>query len=289
MNGWTYTPFTAQQKKSIGQRMERYYAAWDWLVEPEFEGLDNIPMQGPVLLVGNHSIMAFADGSLMLREIYRKKGIVCRSLGLHAHFKIPVWGKLLAANGAVDGTPKNCSDMMQAGEHIVVYPGGGGEVMKRKGEQHTLRWKKRTGFARMAIENNCTIVPFSTVGADDCYDILYDNSEFAQTRVGKAFFKFTGMKQEEFPPLLKGVGPTWIPKPQKMVFKFHDPIDASQYRRRDMDQAAWKLRTDVETVVQEGLDELLARRLSDPQQTLLERLSSKVKPLNRISKLIKKN
>ncbi len=279
MNGWHYIPFTPQQKQQIGQRMNRWYAAWNWLIEPEFEGLEHIPAKGPVLLVGNHSIMAFADGSLMMREIYRQRGIVCRSLGLHAHFKVPVWGKLLAANGAVDGTPENCTAMMQAEEHIIVYPGGGGEVMKRKGEQHTLRWKNRTGFARMAIQNNCTIVPFSTVGADDCFDILYDNSELSQTRIGKALLKVTGVKAEEFPPLLKGVGPTLIPKPQKMYFKFHPPIDAAAFGHKNMDKAALDLRMVVQSTVQKGIDELLVRRHTDPDSVLKTRLLNKAKRL----------
>lgn len=279
MNGWHYKPFTTQQKQSVGQRMNRWYAVWNWLIEPEFDGLEHIPAEGPVLLVGNHSIMAFADGSLMMREIFRQRGIVCRSLGLHAHFKLPVWGKLLAANGAVDGTPENCTAMMQAREHIIVYPGGGGEVMKRKGEQHTLRWKNRTGFARMAIQNNCTIVPFSTVGADDCFDILYDNAEFSQTRIGKAFLKATGVKAEEFPPLLKGVGPTLIPKPQKMYFKFHPTINAADYSQKNMDKAALDLRLVVESTVQEGIDELLVRRQTDPDSVFKTRLLNKAKRL----------
>ncbi|WP_291809548.1 lysophospholipid acyltransferase family protein [Limnobacter sp.] len=279
MNGWHYKPFTKQQKQRIGQRMNRWYAAWNWLIEPEFEGLEHIPTEGPVLLVGNHSIMAFADGSLMMREIYRQHGIVCRSLGLHAHFKVPVWGKLLAANGAVDGTPENCTAMMQAGEHIIVYPGGGGEVMKRKGEQHTLRWKNRTGFARMAIQNNCTIVPFSTVGADDCFDILYDNAEFSQTRIGKALIKATGVKEEEFPPMLKGVGPTLIPKPQKMYFKFHPPINVADFQHKNMDKASLALRNAVEATVQGGIDELLVRRHTDPESVFTTRLMNKAKRL----------
>jgi 1-acyl-sn-glycerol-3-phosphate acyltransferase len=277
MNGWYYKPFTQQQKQQIGQRMNRWYAAWNWLIEPEFEGLEHIPEQGPVLLVGNHSIMAFADGSLMMREIYRQRGIVCRSLGLHAHFKVPVWGTLLAANGAVDGTPENCTAMMQAGEHIIVYPGGGGEVMKRKGEQHTLRWKNRTGFARMAIQNSCTVVPFSTVGADDCFDIVYDNAEFSQTRFGKAILKATGVKAEEFPPLLKGVGPTLIPKPQKMYFKFHPPINAADFNLMDTDKASLALRKIVEATVQGGIDDLLIHRQTDPDSIFTTRLINKAK------------
>ena len=276
MNGWKYEALSEAAKQATGERWNRWYAGWSWLTDPEFEGLEHVPENGPVLFVGNHSLMAFADAVLMLRELYRSKGIVCRSLGLHAHFKVPVWGKLLAANGAVDGTRENCSAMMQAGEHIIVYPGGGGEVMKRQGEQHTLRWKKRIGFARMAIENNCTVVPFSTVGADDCYDILYDNNRLSKTSIGR-WLVSKGIKAEELPPLIKGLGPTLIPRPEKMYFRFHEPIHAANYFSSDMEASAWALRSEVERVVDGGISDLLLKRTKDKDRFFRRRLIKKIK------------
>lgn len=274
MNGWRYTPITPQAQAKIGHQLTRWLSLWDLLVDPEFEGLDHIPSAGPVLLVGNHSLMAFGDASLMIRTLWQEKGILCRSLALHGHFKVPGWGKLLAAMGAVDGTRENCTAMMQGGEHIIVYPGGGGEVMKRKGEQHTLRWKNRTGFARMAIENGCTVVPFSAVGADDCYDIVLDNADMQKSKIGQMLIKLTGLKAEEFPPLIKGWGPTLIPKPQKMYFKFHPAIDASAFIRADLEAASWELRNQVENAINTGLNELLLRRKQDGSNSLVQRLKT---------------
>lgn len=279
MDGWTYQAFSPAQKRAVGKRWSQLCAPWKWLIQPEFMGIDNIPDQGPVLFVGNHSLMAFGDGSLMVNELYQQKGIAVRSLGQHTHFKVPGWGKLLAANGAVDGTRENCAAMMQAGEYILVYPGGAGEVMKRQGEQHTLRWKNRTGFARMAIEHNCTIIPFSTVGADDCFDILYDNARLSETKLGQFLVKTTGFKPEELPPLIKGIGPTLIPKPKKMYFQFHEPIDVSEFQPKsgqDMEQAAWLLRKVVESIVQDGIDDLLEYRSVDPQHSFKARMVGKV-------------
>lgn len=275
MNGLTYQQFTDRQIASIGRRWLRTFAAWNWLSSPHFEGLENIPKKGPVLLVGNHSILAFADGSLMVREIYKQHGIVCRSLGLHEHFKIPVWGKFLASNGAVDGTRENCRKLMQAGEHIIVYPGGGGEVMKRKGEQHRLRWKNRTGFAQMAIENKCTVVPFSTVGADDCFDIVLDNQEINQNPIGRYLIKLSKLKAEEFPPLLKGLGPTLIPKPQKIYFRFHQPIEAKKFSTGNLEKDGLALRSQVEKTVQTGIDDLLLMRECDEEAPIQSRLKKR--------------
>lgn len=277
LSGKSYQPLTTQQRNRLGKRWNRLFGWWDWLIQPEFEGLELIPDSGPVLFVGNHSLMAFADAVLMVRKILKEKGIVCRSLGLHAHFKVPVWGTFLAENGAVDGTRENCTAMMKAGEYVIVYPGGGGEVMKRKGEQHALRWKQRTGFARMAIENSCTIVPFSTVGADDCYDILFDNAQLGKNRLASRLIQWTGLKQEEIPPLIRGWGPTLLPKPKRIYFKFHSPIAAADYADEDIQEAAWALRTRVEHEVEQGIEALLQRRENDPLDSLANRLLSRIR------------
>lgn len=273
MDGWTYKPFSAAHQQRLARLWNVAFAPWDMLVSPEFEGLDNIPAKGPVLFVGNHSLMALLDGVLMVRELALRRGIIVRSLGYHLHFKTPLWGRLLAFGGAVDGTRDNCAAMMKAGEFILVYPGGAGEVMKRKGEQHTVRWKNRTGFARMAIEHGATIVPFSTVGADDCFDILIDNAQYQKTRAGRWIAKVLGAKPEELPPVIKGIGPTLLPRPEKMYFRFHEPIDVSAYARHgNLDEAAWELREQVEMTVQSGLAALLQRREQDAQRTLVARL-----------------
>jgi len=275
MDGWHYRPFTSDERSAVGQRWSRAFAAWDWLVDPVFFGHEHVRADRPALWVGNHSILAFADWTLMMRELVRRHGIVPRALAQHAHFKVPGWGSLLARNGAVDGTSENCAAMMKSGEHVLVYPGGGGEVMKRKGEKHTLRWKNRTCFARMAIEHAYPIQPFATVGADDCWDIVYDNDRFARTRFGRWLLERTRIKPEEFPPLLAGIGPTPLPKPQRMYFRFFPLVFPDAYAHLPIERGARALRDEVERVVRDGMADLLAYRAADPHRFFSARLASK--------------
>eukprot|EP00121_Abeoforma_whisleri_P012285 Awhi_evm1s11332 len=61
------------------------------------------------------------------------------------------------------GTRDNVRLMMDKGMDIAVYPGGGEEVLKCcNDEKYSLTWKKRKGFAQLAIEKGYTIV---TVGS----------------------------------------------------------------------------------------------------------------------------
>lgn len=275
--GLTYQqPLTAAQNQRLGTTWLRAFRAWDWLVDPVFLGFEHVPNTGPLLWVGNHSLMGMADAPLMLREIYKQKGFVLRSLGLHAHFRIPLWGELLVSNGVVDGTRPNCAAMMQAGEHILVYPGGGGEVMKRKGEQYALRWKARSGFARMAIENNTPILPFATIGADECWDIMLDNNYLRQTKLGRWLINKWQFKPEEIPPIVKGLGPTLLPKPQRMYFKFLAPINPADFAHLPHEEAILALRQATHEAITQGITELMALRESDPKRSLYARLRSRL-------------
>lgn len=271
-----YTPFNKDTKHAVGEHWSRQWASWHWLIDPVFHGHEHVHADQPALWVGNHSLMAFADAGLMFKELHDRHGIMLRALGQHIHFKIPVWKTMMLKSGVVDGTRANCTALMKDGEHILVYPGGGGEVMKRHGEQHTLRWKNRTGFARMAIENNYPIQPFATIGADDCWDILYDNKRFVKTRLGSLAIKHSGIKAEELPPLIKGWGPTLLPKPERMYFKFLPQVKPEEFAHLPLDEGANAMRNKVEHLVREAMNELLAERAADPKRKLRRRLGDKL-------------
>lgn len=246
-------------------------APWQRLCSPVFLGLDNIPQDSPALFIGNHTIGGLLDAPLMIEGLLRHRGIHMRALGDSAHFKVPLWGSLLQAGGSVEGSRDNCRALMQAKENILVYPGGGREVLKRKGEKYSLIWKQRYGFARMALENNYTIIPFAAVGAEECYNILYDADQLLSTRTGKLITKM-GVADKFIPPLMHGIGPTLIPKPQRMYFKFGQPIDSTKFKTVQADDDPQQLRAATAKQINKMLVELLDYRHIDPDQSLKIRL-----------------
>lgn len=174
------------------------------VINPKVFGIDNVPRRR-ALLVGNHTVMGMLDAPLMCAELW-EHGIIVRSLGDHAHFKIPVWRDVLTACGVVDGTRAITSELMRRGEVILVYPGGGREVAKRKGEKYQLIWKERMGFARLAVEHGYTIVPFAAVGAEEAVDIVLDgdNPLLAPTRL----FVEKVLGSKDAMPITRGIGIT---------------------------------------------------------------------------------
>ena len=129
----------------------------------------------------------------------------------------------------------------------------------------------------MAIENNYPIQPFATVGADDCWDILYDNSRLQDTRLGRWLLEHTDLKAEELPPVLKGFGPTLLPKPQRMYFRFFPPVYPEEFRRLPIEEGALALRNRVEAIVSGGLRDLLAERERDPKRELRVRIAGRMR------------
>lgn len=239
------------------------------LINPKVYGIDNVPQQR-ALLVGNHTVMGMLDSPLMCAELW-EHGIIVRSLGDHAHFKIPVWRDVLTACGVVDGTRAITAELMRRGEVILVYPGGGREVAKRKGERYTLIWKERMGFARLAIEYGYTIVPFAAVGAEEAVDIVLDgdNPLLAPTRLFAE--KILGSKDAM--PITRGIGLTPVPRPERQYYWFGKPICTEAVQgNQDDDVVVRSLRDQVKRAVEEGMEFLLAERDGDPNRSVLKRL-----------------
>ena len=239
---------------------------------PEFLGLWELDLQKPALFVGNHTLMGLTDAPLMVEHLYSQYGVMVRSLGDRGHFKIPGWGKLLTDMGSVEGTPENCSALMRAGNHVLVFPGGGREVMRRKGEAYKLIWKQRTGFARMAIEHGYDIIPFGSVGPDESFKILLDANDMMDSPVWKWLTTKTGIEAatrggDMIPPIVRGLGPTMLPRPQRYYFGFGKRISTKHLRGRSADtKALWSVREEVASAVENQIDRLLQYRQEDRLQ-----------------------
>ena len=238
---------------------ERALQPWWTATSPRFFGTEQIPEDGPLLFVGNHTLMGVLDAPLMWLHLWRERGIWLRALGDHAHFAIPVWRTALRRFGVVDGTRENCSRLMAGGEKILVFPGGGREVSKRKGEKYRLIWKERIGFARMAIEHRCTIVPFAAVGAEDMLDIVLDADELLAGPLGRVTRRL-GIRSDVVFPVVKGRGPLPIPRTERLYFLFGAPIAPPA---EGGDDAARGLRDQVRLAVEEGIALLLEEQRAD--------------------------
>ncbi len=244
------------------------------ITQPKFYGIGNIPGDGS-LLVGNHTIYGFLDLPFMMAEVWKRRRIAIRGLGEHAHYKVPVWRDLLGECGMVRGTRDNVRALMRDHQTILVFPGGAREVNKRRGQQYQLLWGERMGFARLAIEQGYPIVPVAAVGADDMLDVIVDQTTPLYGQLATAYEKVMGFPT---PPVVRGVGLTGIPRPERLYFWFGEPIDTTRFAGQNDDTAARAVRDETKQAVLAGIQFLRDERDKDPDRDLVKRLLRRATP-----------
>lgn len=253
-----------------------------WYFTPECLHLDRADTGRPTLFVGNHSVLGVLDVMLFADALYRERGISVRPLADRFHFKVPLWRDLVAQQGAVLGSRANCAALMRGGENILVFPGGAREVFKHKGEAYRLIWKERYGFVKLAIEHGYTITPYATVGAEECFDVLLDSGDYMNTPLGRVL-KASGIADrylrggDEFPPLVRGLGISMIPRPEKMYFSVGPPIHMARYRGQSDDPVVLKrARARVSRSLNRLIAELREHREQDTKPGTLRRLLNRL-------------
>ena len=145
---------------------------------------------------------------------------------------------------------------------ILVYPGGGREVAKRKGESYKLIWKERMGFARLAIEHGYTIVPFAAVGAEEAVDIVLDgdNPLMAPTRlfVGRSWA--AGHHADHARHRTHAHSPPGTP----VLLVRKADIDKEPARATPRRRGRSKVREQTKKAIEEGMGFLLVERRTIP-------------------------
>jgi len=251
---------------------------WRWMFRPVFHGLENIPDERPLLFVGNHTIYGLIDIPLLFDELWDRRRILLRGLADRGHYQIPVWRDILTSVGAVVGTRENCATLMKRREAIVVFPGGAREVSKRRGEKYKLLWKERLGFAKLAVEHGCTVVPFASVGVEDAYDIVFDKDDYLATPVGR-LAEWLGLREDAMMPIARGIGLTPIPRPARIYFRILPPIATAAYGGASAGLAAAQhLRDLTHDAIERGIAELRDEQGHDSQAV---RFSTIFGPLDR--------
>ena len=239
------------------------------IVQPKLYGVENLPTGGS-LVVGNHTVYGFLDLPFMMAEIWKRRRLAIRGLGEHAHYAVPVWRDLLTVGGMVRGTRENVRALMRARQTILVFPGGSREVNKQRGQRYQLLWRERIGFARLAIEHGYPIVPFAAVGAEEMLDILVDETSPVLGQLARLYEKVLGFQP---PPIVRGVGLTPLPRPERLYFWFDEPIDSTRFGSRYNDTAgARALRDDVKDAILTGIQFLRDQRDLDPNRGVMARL-----------------
>jgi 1-acyl-sn-glycerol-3-phosphate acyltransferase len=234
---------------------------------PYVEGLQHLPADGRFLLVGNHTSAGAPEVLLIPYVVRRAVGTRVRPLAERAYSR--VWGvqaDLFAAFGGVIGTRDNARELMRHDETVLVFPGGAREVVKYRHEEYRLRWRRRYGFAHVAAEFGYPIVPVGLVGGDDVYRNVVTRDSWVG-RLGDRLGALTGQPELTI-PVTRGIGPTMLPRPQRMYLGFGQPISSVPPPSTPAEDWVPVLKDRVEAALTSTLQHLLDVRADDPYRSL---------------------
>ena len=141
----------------------------DVYFRPEVRGLENIPAEGPVLLVGNHSGgLVIADTFVFSHAFYDHFGPYRRFHQLAHNLAAgnPMLG-ILRRYGTVKASHENARRAFDRGAALLVYPGGDYETFRPSWHGDQIEFGGRQGFIRLALDAGVPIVPVVSMGGQE--------------------------------------------------------------------------------------------------------------------------
>jgi 1-acyl-sn-glycerol-3-phosphate acyltransferase len=204
-------------------------AAFGTYFRGEVRGLENIPAEGPALLVGNHSGgTMIADTFVFAQRFYEHFGPDRRfhQLAHSVAARMPGLG-LIRRYGTLVASHDNARAAFERGAPVLVYPGGDYETFRPSTHSDQIEFGGRKGFVKLALEQGVPIVPVVSIGGQE--------TALFVTR-GETAARVTGLaKLARIKVLPVSIGPPFginlldlpgrVPLPAKITIQVMPPVD----------------------------------------------------------------
>jgi len=204
----------------------------------DVRGLQHIPEEGPVLLVGNHSGGNLTPDTHVFTLAFSTYFGVERRFHQLAHnlvLSMPGLGSL-RKYGTVAATPENAERALDVGAALLVYPGGDYEVHRPSWESARIDFGGRKGFIRLAQQKGVPLVPVVGIGGQETALFLTRGERLAKLLGLDRMFRLKVLPISLALPWGINVGDMLghIPLPAKLTMQVLEPIDVSGM---DVDEA----------------------------------------------------
>ncbi|ORW21145.1 hypothetical protein AWC18_09610 [Mycolicibacter nonchromogenicus] len=227
----------------------------DWF-RVEVSGIENLPLDGPALVVANHAGVLPMDALMLSVAVHDHHPIQrnLRALAADLVFDLPMIGPTARKAGHTMACTSDAHRLLEAGELTAVFPEGYKGLGKRFKDRYKLQRFGRGGFVSAALRTKAPIVPCSIVGSEEIYPMIADVKLLARL-LGVPYFPIT--------PLFPLAGPAGlVPLPSKWHIAFGEPISTSDYEAGAADDPmiTFELTDQVRETIQQTLYRLLASR-----------------------------
>ena len=197
----------------------------------EVRGLDNVPDEGPALLVGNHSGgTMIADTFVFAGEFYAHFGPNRRFHQLAHDIAARLPGTGLSRWGTVAASHENARRAFDKGAPVLVYPGGDYETFRPSWHSDQIEFGGRKGFVKLALERNVPIVPVVAVGGQETALFLTRGERVARATGWADLTRIKVLPVALAPPFgfsLLDI-PIRLPLPAKITIEVLPPIDVAE-------------------------------------------------------------
>lgn len=233
-DAWGYDETRVKLGAGLSKHLyERYFRV-------RAHGLENIPAQGRVLIIGNHSGQLPMDGILVGYALLSNPHAPRAARAMFERFlpTVPYLGNLLNNLGGVIGDPINCARMLQAEEAIIVFPEG----VRGSGKPYSKRYQLQrfgTGFVHLAMAHATPIIPVGIVGCEETMPSLGNIKPLA---------KLLGIP---YAPLV----PSLLPLPARVSLHFGKPIlfPADACTEKEVTERVDQVKDAISDLIDEGL------------------------------------
>lgn len=241
---------------------------FQWLIaslwfRAEVRGLENIPADGPVLIVGNHSGGNVPPDTFVFTLAFTSFFGVERRFYQLAHnlvVTLPWPGAMLRKWGTIAANRENAHAVLRNGDALLVYPGGDYEVFRPSWERNKVDFGGRKGFIRTALAERVPIVPLVSIGGQEAALFLSRGEWLAKLLMLDKAFRLKALPISLALPWGINISDLagHLPLPTKITVEALEPIDL--HERYGDDPDIDKIYEDVIGLMQDALDRLAAER-----------------------------
>jgi 1-acyl-sn-glycerol-3-phosphate acyltransferase len=232
----------------------------------EVRGMENIPEDGPVLMVGNHSGGNMIVDTFAFTLAFETRFGVERPFYQLAHNLVLLLGQLmpwvpnLRKFGTVAAGHENAERALKSGAAVLVYPGGDHETHRPSWESAQVDFGGRKGFIRLALNNDVPLVPIVSIGGQETALFLSRGETLARILRLDKMFRLKVLPISIAVPWGLNVGDmlTHIPLPAKITIEVLPPINLREEFGRSPDIDV--VYDDVIARMQTALTQLQAER-----------------------------